>query len=291
MFPEDRSDDHEVLAATSHSTVSRVCWKGVDAVVKRSLHAREDPLAKRRWHREVSILKAVTNAARTEDGSRIPDPECLSGAMADDRWRRDCLPQMLHHDEDRPSIYLRYEAGVGLHRCVDEAGYSWLSDDGSRALWRQMAGGLSFLHARGIAHDDVKPENIVWDDGARRGALVDFGAAHEVDGGAAFDMSGTPCYVPPEYLRRERSEKYDVWALGVTMCFALGHIPLPDGEWFLPGVFTDRGVCEEMEAWIGKIVGVGRGLGGGGDGVLVARMVEEEPGERIAAAELVSLLG
>lgn len=87
-----------------------------------------------------------------------------------------------------------------------------------------MPGVLAHLHSTcSLMHDDVKPENIMWDPVSRNGVLVDLGAAlnHKALPDDFFNPSGTPPYAPPEYLRRRKGRAGDVWALGVTMFFCV----------------------------------------------------------------------
>lgn len=148
-----------------------------------------------------------------------------------------------------------------------------------------MAVGLSHLHARRLVHDDVKPENIMWDPVGRRAVLIDFGAALNLADlpRGYFNPSGTPSYVPPEFLDRRKGIKGDVWALGIVMLYVWGQVRLPDGEWFLPGVWNDGGGVEIRE-WlqeVGNLAKIERD-----QGTVLGQMLQEDPQERIDSVEL-----
>jgi len=154
-----------------------------------------------------------------------------------------------------------------------------------------MSSALSHLHTlpKPIIHADIKPENIMFSRSSRTGdfVLIDFGAAFHLEDAADFNPSGTPSYVGPEFLQRRRGMDMDVWALGVTMIWALGMVELPDGEWFLPGVFeegsTDR---EALLGWFGRVERLREGLDGKGLEGLVRKMLNVEVGDRIGSVEL-----
>jgi serine/threonine protein kinase len=92
----------------------------------------------------------------------------------------------------------------------------------------QLSSGLVALHAAGLVHRDVKPENvIVTSDG--RVVLLDFGLALEpvAVGEAAAEYVGTVAYMAPEQRRGQPvSSAADWYAVGVMLYEALtGRLP------------------------------------------------------------------
>jgi serine/threonine protein kinase len=90
---------------------------------------------------------------------------------------------------------------------------------------RQLGGALATLHAAGIVHGDIKPDNVMLDLSLDRAVLIDFGLAL---GGE--DRGGTPGYSAPEQFSLEvplrPTSALDVYGLGaVAYAMLVGQAP------------------------------------------------------------------
>ena len=94
----------------------------------------------------------------------------------------------------------------------------------------QTAAGLAAAHAQGLVHRDVKPANILLENGIERVKLTDFGLARAVaDAGMTQSgvVAGTPHYMAPEQARGEATDhRADLFSLGSTLyAMCAGHPP------------------------------------------------------------------
>ncbi len=100
----------------------------------------------------------------------------------------------------------------------------------------QACTAVSAVHAAGIIHRDIKPQNLYITQltGVRHLKLLDFGISKNAsDGGEATLTAtqgtlGTPQYMSPEQILGAKNvdERTDVWALGVILYFLLaGRLP------------------------------------------------------------------
>lgn len=94
---------------------------------------------------------------------------------------------------------------------------------------REIAAGLAAIHAKGIVHCDIKPENIMLrEDGSA--ALADFGiarqpgrpanarASQDTAGNRGAELIGTPYYMSPEQAAGQPvTTQSDLYSLGVVM--------------------------------------------------------------------------
>jgi len=99
-----------------------------------------------------------------------------------------------------------------------------LPDEEAAQTFGCVLNALTYLHERGIAHRDVKPENVLmFPEG--RAKLADFGWCAQVstgmlDGRASKRQTfcGTTEYLSPEMLdRRSHDHRVDLWAAGVLI--------------------------------------------------------------------------
>lgn len=109
-------------------------------------------------------------------------------------------------------------------------------------LFRKIAAAVAHAHKRGIAHRDLKPQNILVTD-AHEPKVLDFGIARMFEDNSATRLTlertaafvGTLAYLPPERLNAGAptgvdvdGRRGDVYALGCVFWEALfGRLPLP----------------------------------------------------------------
>jgi serine/threonine-protein kinase len=131
----------------------------------------------------------------------------------------------LHHFEERAKegllLVLEWVEGVRLDQLIATAP---LSGQAALEVLTQLASALGAIHQNGIAHRDVKPENVMI-TGATGVKLLDFGIARFTDPKEAALMfqtnlnlvGGTPAYVAPEQaMAKPVTSASDVYSLGVV---------------------------------------------------------------------------
>jgi eukaryotic-like serine/threonine-protein kinase len=150
----------------------------------------------------------------------------------------------------------------------------------------QIAAALAALHAGGVVHCDVKPENlfVLHDREWPAIKVIDFGVSRFIDEPPAADASiaGTPAYMAPEQWRGRPVPASDVYSLGCVLFELLTGNPPFDGS--LPELISMH--AEQRPArpsWLrsGIPLDVER---------LVLRALAKEPSLRPSMAELADAL-
>ena len=175
-------------------------WRGVDqrlgrAVAIKILHAQlvRDPAYVQRFEREAQAAASVShgNVVDVYDFGRQGD--------------------LLY-------IVMQYVAGEDLKRLIVRE--RLLPPERAREIVLQILAGLGAIHAAGIIHRDIKPQNVlVGSDGQVR--VADFGIAHLDDQGqltTAGTAFGTAAYMAPEQADgADIGPATDLYAVGVVL--------------------------------------------------------------------------
>ncbi len=130
-------------------------------------------------------------------------------------------------EKGQPYIAMELVSGGSLDKMMGEQGP--LDPTVVIHVGAQIAEGLSVAADAGMVHGDVKPENILFDSD-KNAKLVDFGLS-AMQSGPGNDVWGTPYYIAPEKVRRQKSDyRSDIYSLGGTLYHAIAGIPPFEGE-------------------------------------------------------------
>ncbi|PHT85763.1 CBL-interacting serine/threonine-protein kinase 7 [Capsicum annuum] len=109
------------------------------------------------------------------------------------------------------------------------------SESTARFYFHQLVSALQFCHQNGVAHRDVKPQNLLLDkDGHLK--ISDFGLSalpEQLRNGLLHTACGTPAYTAPEVVYRKGYDgaKADAWSCGVILfVFLAGRLPFDDSN-------------------------------------------------------------
>jgi WD40 repeat protein/serine/threonine protein kinase len=129
---------------------------------------------------------------------------------------------------DLPFLVMEYLAGVTLQQRLDQSGPLQVKEILRIAM--QAASGLAAAHAQGLIHRDIKPGNILLENGIERVKVTDFGLARAVDDASLSQsgvVGGTPQYMAPEQAMGEPLDyRADLFSLGSVMyVMCTGRLP------------------------------------------------------------------
>ncbi len=114
-------------------------------------------------------------------------------------------------------INSREHTNYNNNKCLDE---EW-----AKLLCRQLLSAVCHIHERGIAHRDIKLQNVLLEtrpDRTTQIKLIDFGYGSRFIGCCPMKTHcGTPYTTAPEVFRKSYDERCDVWSVGVVLFIML----------------------------------------------------------------------
>ncbi|XP_028549977.1 phosphoenolpyruvate carboxylase kinase 1-like [Dendrobium catenatum] len=182
--------------------------------------------------------------------------------------------------EDFTAVYLILDLCPGLDLFDRIASHGAFFEKKAAALITELVQAIAECHRRGIAHRDIKLENILFGSNGRL-LLADFScAAHfEKRTRTLKGKVGTPAYAAPEVMAGETyDEKVDVWSAGVVL-YLLGWTLSFNGETveeIVAAVKKGDPVCfpKEFFPWLSR-----------GAEDLIEQMLARDPVMRLSAEQ------
>lgn len=186
-------------------------------------------------------------------------------------------------DPNEDSLYMVLEMckkgvvmKVGMEQKADP-----YDEESCRCWFRDLILGIEYLHAQGVVHRDIKPDNLLLteDDVLK---IVDFGVSEMFEKTSEMltaKSAGSPAFLPPELCVAKHGDisgkAADIWSMGITLyCLRFGQIP-----------FEKSGVLQLYESIKNDEVDLSMEVEGDFKD-LMRSLLEKDPSKRIKMREL-----
>src|SRR5579883_1911087 len=216
--PDNAAADLSFLAPSSepgslgrldHYEVLEVVGRGGTGVV---LRARDTKLLRIVALKVLAAPLAVSGTARQRFAR-----EARAAAAVRDEHVIDI--HAVRDDAPVPYLVMEYIEGCNLEALLRKGGPLEVKE--VLRIGMQVARGLAAAHQQGLIHRDVKPANILLENGVQRVKLTDFGLARAADDASLTQtgfIAGTPLYMAPEQAAGEPIDaRADLFSLGSVL--------------------------------------------------------------------------
>ena len=189
-----------------------------------------------------AVYLATEAALEREVAIKVLPPDRGATKDSRDRFRREArtaaklshpniVPLYTFGDVDGTLYFVMgYVKGESLAARLKREGR--LPVEESRRILIEIADALDYAHKLGVIHRDIKPDNVLLEEGTGRALLTDFGVAKALGAGQTMtevgSVLGTPQYMSPEQAqgKSDIDHRADIYSLGV-MGYAMlaGRLP------------------------------------------------------------------
>ncbi|KAD6453035.1 hypothetical protein E3N88_07740 [Mikania micrantha] len=225
---------------------------------------------------------AIKVIGKPTTGDPFMEPRLLREVAA---MRRLNHPNILRLHEvmaTKTKIYLVMELAAGGELFTQLVRRRKMKEATARFYFQQLVSALHFCHQNGVAHRDLKPQNLLLDE---HGSLKvsDFGLSalpESLKDGLLHTACGTPAFTAPEILRGRGYDgaKADAWSCGIILFNLLaGHLPFDDGN--LPEMYRKIHSREIVfPDWISKQARI-----------IIRKLLDPKPEARMSIESLMDL--
>jgi hypothetical protein len=178
------------------------------------------------------VFKAFDTVLHRMVAIKVLSPQLASSSEANHRFLREArAAAAINHpnvvvihavgeQSGMPYLVMEFVAGRTLHARIRSGAPFDLAS--LLRIGAQIADGLAAAHCQGVVHRDIKPRNIMLENGVERVKITDFGLAlAALDGSQITSVNrvvGTPAFMSPEQVHGSRVDRRsDLFSLGCVM--------------------------------------------------------------------------
>ncbi|XP_043707440.1 CBL-interacting serine/threonine-protein kinase 4-like isoform X2 [Telopea speciosissima] len=178
---------------------------------------------------------AVKVMDKTKILNATMEPRVISEISVMRRLRHPNIIRIHEVMATKSKIYLAMEYARGGELLAKISRHKRFTEPVARFYFQQLVSSLYFCHRNGVAHRDLKPQNLLLDEHGNL-KISDFGLSalpEQLKDGLLYTACGTPAYTAPEVVCQKGYDgaKADAWSCGVILfAFLAGFLPFDDSN-------------------------------------------------------------